>query len=123
MQKNNRPKNGHQQKRTGKVMENFMDRANTVVLQGHLTNVTRIGDGKMVLFGFEGMSSYGKLIINGLTFVGVYEEMVTAKDNAEEVRLIGSLRTYKNKRSGQFEIQIEATDVDYMDYSTPQGQF
>lgn len=104
-------------------MENFMDRANTVVLQGHLTNVTRIGDGKMVLFGFEGMSSYGKLIINGLTFVGVYEEMVTAKDNAEEVRLIGSLRTYKNKRSGQFEIQIEATDVDYMDYSTPQGQF
>lgn len=103
-------------------MEDFMDRSNAVVLQGHLTNVTKVGD-KMVLFGFEGMSSYGKLIINGLTFVGVYEEMVTAKDNAEEVRLIGSLRTYKNKRSGQFEIQIEATDVDYMDYSAPQGQF
>lgn len=103
-------------------MEDFMDKQNAVVLQGRLTNVTRIGDGKMVLFGFEGMSSYGKLIINGLTFVGVYEEMVTAKDNGEEVRLMGSLRTYKNKR-GQFEIQIEATDVDYMDYSTPQGQF
>ena len=102
------------------IMEDFMDKSNVVVLQGHLTNVTRIGE-KMVLFGFEGVSSYGKLIINGLTFVGVYEEMVTAKDNAEEVRLIGSLRTYKNKRSGQFEIQIEATDVDYMDYSTQQG--
>lgn len=104
-------------------MEDFMDRSNAVVLQGRLTNVTRIGDGKMVLFGFEGMSSYGKLIINGLTFVGVYEEMVTAKDNGEEVRLIGSLRTYKNKRSGQYEVQIEATDVDYMNYSTPQGKF
>lgn len=104
-------------------MEDFMDKQNAVVLQGRLTNVTRIGDGKMVLFGFEGVSSYGKLIINGLTFVGVYEEMLSAKNNGEEVRLIGSLRTYKNKRSGQFEVQIEATDVDYLDYSTPQGQF
>lgn len=97
----------------------FIDNNNAVVLRGHFTQVTKF-NGKMVLFCFEGMSSYGKLLINGITFVGVYDEMKDAMDNAESVRLIGSLRTYKNKKN-QYEIQIEATDVDYMDYSASQG--
>lgn len=90
---------------------------NLTVLKGHFMQITPVGDGKMVLFKFEGTSSYGKLIIQGLTFVGVYEEMLDALKAGDEVTLVGQLRLYKNKHNNQYEIQLEATDILYPDYS------
>ena len=88
---------------------------NFTVLKGYFTQVHQIGDGKMVLFKFEGVSSYGKLIIEGLTFVGLYDEMLGALKDEIEVTLTGELRLYKNKRTNEFKIQIEATDILYHD--------
>ena len=88
---------------------------NFTVLKGYFTQVNQIGDGKMVLFKFEGISSYGKLIIEGLTFVGLYEEMLSALKDEIQVTLTGELRLYKNKRTNEFKIQIEATDIVYHD--------
>ena len=107
-------------------MDNNITSANTVtvdldtqdnftVLKGYFTQVHQIGDGKMILFKFEGISSYGKLIIEGLTFVGLYDEMLGALKDEIEVTLTGELRLYKNKRTNEFKIQIEATDILYHD--------
>ena len=89
---------------------------NFTVLKGHFMQVTAVGE-KMVLFKFNSISSYGRLIIQGLTFVGVYEEMLEALKAGDEVTLVGQLRLYKNKHNQQYEVQLEATNVLYPDYS------
>ena len=95
--------------------DNISNSDNMTVLKGYFQQATAVGSGSMVLFKFQGMSSYGKLIIQGLTFISQVEELQQAIDNETEVTLIGELRTYKNKRSGQFEVQIEAKDIVYHD--------
>ena len=96
-------------------LDNIANSDNMTVLKGYFQQATQVGSGSMVLFKFQGMSSYGKLIIQGLTFISQVEEIQQAIDDGTEVTLIGELRTYKNKRSGQFEVQIEAKDIIYHD--------
>lgn len=97
------------------VTVNLDTQENFTVLKGYFTQVHQIGDSNLILFKFEGVSSYGKLIIEGLTFVGLYDEMLGALKDEIEVTLTGELRLYKNKRTNEFKVQIEATDILYHD--------